>query len=283
MLAMSHASLNAVVVGKTVFRNGLFALRVAHTQGEPAPAFLAGQYAVLGIPLPEGASDPSAEGDRRRPPRLGGIVRRSYSVASPPSERSFVEFYVVRVDTGQVSPQLAHLSEGDALYMSDRFQGRMTLGNAVCPSGELPDVLMLATGTGLAPFLAMLRQAHYERARHGPARWRRCVLLHGVREEMDLGYRGELEALARHDPSFTYLPSLTRADEDWTGRRGRLQTAFDDGTLAKWGVAAKPENTHVFLCGAPGMIDETEALLVPRGFKPWKPKDGGNLHLERFW
>lgn len=280
---MSHATLNAVVIGKTVFRNGLFSIRVAHTEGAPAPAFVAGQYAVLGLPLAEGASDPAAEGERRRPPRAAGIVRRSYSIASPPAERAYIEFYVVRVDTGQVSPQLAHLNEGDRLYMSDRFQGRMTLDNAVCADGGPPDVVMLATGTGLAPFLAMLRETRMEKLRGKPSRWRRCVLMHGVREEMDLGYRAELEELTRHDPSLVYLPSLTRADESWSGRRGRVQTAFEDGTLAQAGIAGDPARTHVFLCGAPGMIDETEAQLIPRGFKPWKMKEGGNLHLERFW
>ena len=280
---MSHASLNAVVVGKTVFRNGLFALRVAHTAGDPAPVFVAGQYAVLGLPLPGGAPDPASQGERRRPPRAGGMVRRSYSVASPPSERRFAEFYVVRVDAGQVSPKLAHLNEGDALYMAERFQGRMTLDNAVCEGGGAPDVVMLATGTGLAPFLAMLREARHEKLTGKPARWRRCALLHGVREEADLGYRAELEEMARHDPSFVYLPSLTRAGGAWGGRRGRVQTAFADGTLAGAGIAAEAARTHVFLYGAPGMIDETEAQLVPQGFKPWKLKEGGNLHLERFW
>lgn len=280
---MSHASLNAAVVGKTEFRNGLLCVEVAHTQGDGAPPFVAGQYAVLGLPLPEGESDPYAQGDRRRPPRLAGIVRRSYSIASPPSERRHIAFYIVRVEGGKVSPCLSDLRVGDRLYMSERFQGRLTLDNAVLPSGQAPDVVMLATGTGLAPFLSMLREAQLEKLRGRAPRWRRCVLLHGAREEADLGFRGELEAMAGADPTFAYAPSLTRSDAAWAGRRGRVQSAFDDGTLAALGLAGDPANTHVFLCGAPGMIDEAEALLLPRGFTPWKPKAPGNIHLERFW
>lgn len=270
------AHLNAHVVGTHHFRPGLFCVRVALDGPEPVPHYLAGQYATLGLPLPEGAHDPYAEGERRRPAKGTGLLRRSYSVASAPGQKHYVEFYIVEVDNGRLSPQMAHLKPGDRMYMAERFQGRLTLEDA--PVTPDQDMVCLATGTGLAPFLSFLRE------HAGRGRFRRCAVLHSVREEADLGYQEELQAIAAANPdSVHYIPTLTRGSDDWHGRRGRVQGALDDGTLTRLGYTLDPARTHVFLCGAPQMIDETDHILQARGFTHWKPKIGGNLHLERFW
>ena len=279
---MAHAALNAIVTGISFFRDGLFSLKVAHPQGEPVPRFSAGQYAILGLPVPGDDFSPSSAADRRRPPRVGSMLRRAYSVVSPPSERRHAEFYVTEVDGGKLSPLLAKLQQGAPIYMSDRFQGDLTLESISESEHEtLPDILMLATGTGIAPFLSMLREYQHRDEK----KWRKVVIVHSVREEGDLSYRSMLEHWMAEDPSVSYVPTLTRDAENaaWTGHRGRLQTILDDGTLAKLGVSMDPAQTHVFLCGAPEMVDRTEAMLLPRGFKTWKAKDGGNIHLERYW
>ena len=112
-------------------------------------------------------------------------------------------------------------------------------------------VILIATGTGLAPYVSMLRTILMKETQ------RKFVVLHGARYSWDLGYRGELETLARLRPNFTYIPSITRPDEDphFHGRIGRIQAILEQGALEKdAGVALDPEQADVFLCGNPEMI-----------------------------
>ena len=93
------------------------------------------------------------------------------------------------------------------------------------PAGKA--VLLVATGTGLAPYMSMLRTMLVNDTS------RPYVVLHGARYSWDLGYRGELESLARLRPNLTYIPTITRPDEDphFRGHTGRVQTLLDHGIV----------------------------------------------------
>lgn len=96
----------------------------------------------------------------------------------------------------------------------------------------------------------------------------------------------ELSHWSAEDCDIVYLPTVTRepADSGWDGARGRIQALLSSGELERRaGLDLVPERWHVFLCGHPGLIDETERLLVPRGFRQWTPDGGGSLHFERWW
>jgi ferredoxin--NADP+ reductase len=139
---------------------------------------------------------------------------------------------------------------------------------------------MVSTGTGVAPFMSMLRTYR------GQNRWRRFVLINGVRVAADLGYRAELEQITREDPTVIYVPLATREPEggSWTGLRGRVQTALEPATYQRLaGAPLDPAHCHVFLCGNPQMIDDVELLLGQRGFVTDSRTGRGNVHFERYW
>jgi len=228
------------------------------------PEFVPGQYSLLGLPPDEGPA--FTPGGRPR------LVRRAYSIASAAHQRDLYEFYVVLVEGGKLSTRLWTVGTGDRLWMADTVRGGFTLAHA----GRGADVLMVATGTGVAPYMSMLR-TH----RQAPP-WRRCVLLHGVRRVADLGYRDELEALAAADDSFTYVPVVSR--ETWPGLDGRVQSVLEpEAFRAATGLRLEPSSFHVFLCGNPEMIESTRVQLTERGFAEGQVDGPGGIHYEKYW
>ncbi|MHC5212266.1 MAG: ferredoxin--NADP reductase [Planctomycetota bacterium] len=256
---MTEPALNAVVQHREDLTDHLAIVRVT-PEGWALPDFEPGQYATLGLPDPDQA---------------GGLLRRVYSIASPPG-RDHLEFYIQLVKQGDFTKTLWPLVAGDPLFVSPSIAGSFTL-EGVPPDS---DVVLVATGTGLAPFASMVR--HFL----GGERWRRCIVMHGARTSRELGYRTAFERLAAEDPTLTYLPTLTRQPEGeaWDGPRGRVQALLDgDAMLDRTGVALDPDRCHVFLCGNPAMIDDVEARLTTRGFRHHTAEVSGNLHFERYW
>jgi ferredoxin--NADP+ reductase len=115
---------------------------------------------------------------------------------------------------------------------------------------------------------------------------RRYVVMHGARYSWDLGYRGELESLARIRPNFTYIPSITRPDQDphFRGHTGRVQALVEQGVIEKEsGITLDPAQAEVFLCGNPDMVRTVQGLLEARGFKADHGKQTGTIHVEEYW
>jgi len=270
---MDSADLNATVVYRQDVTDGLAVVRV-RPDGGAVPEFEPGQFATLGLPpdpVPESEPGPEAAG-RRRPK----MVRRAYSIASPPQVRDYLEFLVILVEGGRLTPKLWTLHEGGRLWMDNKIKGRFTLNGA--PADK--DLVMVSTGTGLGPFMSMLR------AHRGGTRWRRLVMINGVRRVADLGYREELEETARSEDSFFYIPLVSREPPDslWPGLRGRVQQVLEDGTYGRLvGTRLDPDQCHVFLCGNPDMIRSVQASLESRGFRPHTNNSPGNIHFERYW
>ncbi len=268
------SALNAVVTRRLDLAPGLALFRVA-PEGWEVGEFEPGQFAVLG--LPGGAprhpvadpEDPPAPADR--------LIKRAYSVASPSSRRTDLEFYVSLVRSGALTPRLFALRRGDPIWLGPKITGLFTL--AAVPRDL--NLVLIATGTGMAPYMSMLRSRLLE-TRSG-----RVAVLHGARRSRDLGYRAELESLERDHARFAYLPSITRPDEEatrWTGETGRLQEIWRRDPLRRpWGFPASPEHTHVLLCGNPGMIDAMSAILVGQGFREHRARSPGEIHVERYW
>lgn len=263
--APAPTPLNATVVERIDLNPWLLICRVRH-DGEPGGLhFEPGQFTNLGLP----PRDPSHLSGS------SGLVKRPYSIASAPDEDS-VEFFIRLVDEGAFTPLLWKLGVGERLWMDDKCVGKFTLDGV--PDGK--DLVMVSTGTGIAPFVSMLR--HY----HGQGRWRRLVMINGVRVMSDLGYQAELEALVRDDPDFRYVPLCSREPEGgaWPGMRGHVMHALDPVVYERAvGAPLDPEHTQVFLCGNPQMIDSVEAHLAPLGFRPHTRKNPGHIHKERYW
>lgn len=234
--------------------------------------FVPGQFVQLGLPVAAEAA--RAPGD---PPKRTKLVKRSYSIASSPHERDAYELCIAFVEQGQLTPKIKPLTVGARLWHDTHPKGFFTMEKVP----DERDLVFVATGTGIAPFVSMLRAY-----RGTPNRFRRFVVIHGARERSDLAYHEELEGVAREDERVRYLPVLSREPESsgWSGLRGRVQVALEDARLAAHAkLALDVENAHVFLCGNPDMIQAVRDLLTPRGFVADTVKTPGNLHFERYW
>jgi ferredoxin--NADP+ reductase len=227
------------------------------------PEFTPGQFVTIGL-----AGNPEADSPN-------DLVRRPYSIASPADERDHVEVFFARADDGTLSSRLWQLKVGSRLWMDDRIKGTFTLEGIPRRS----DLLMISTGTGVAPFVSMLRTYRSQ------GRWRRFILINSARTAADLGYHAELDVIGRDDPSIEYLPTVSREPEssDWRGLRGRAQEALIGVLNAGSGREVDPGQCHGFLCGNPDMIESVSRMLEERGFSVGTKHDGGNLHFERYW
>jgi ferredoxin/flavodoxin---NADP+ reductase len=304
---------NATVSSRVEVAPGLVILRVAP---DKLPfEFKAGQYVVLGLKASEpriaefDAEPLSVVSRAEEAPRTGAaaanvaeavgtaesqaaveaqaasvataaadpdrMIRRAYSIASESRADEFLEFYLTVVMSGELTPRLFNLKIRDRLYVGPKAVGVFTLEKA--PGKH---VLMIGTGTGLAPYMSMLRsELECNGSRH-------FVVVHGARFSWDLGYRTELTGLARHCGNFHYIPVITRPQEDvtWKGRSGYLQNLVASGAIVEeTGLELTPENFDIFLCGNPGMIETVIGWAEARGFVKDKGHDIGTLHTEEYW
>jgi len=223
---MSDHRLNAVVTQRIEVSPGLAILRVA-PDGWELPEFSAGQYAVLGLPTQAKRFTFSDQEEGTQV--TGGLIKRAYSIASSSVTREYLEFYVVLVRSGALTPRLFALSKGDRVWLGGKFVGLFTID-------EVPDdkhVVFVGTGTGLAPYMSMLRTHLVCGGK------RHFAVLHGARHSWDLGYRSELETLDRMCPNFSYLPSISRPQEEdvpWGGETGYIQDVWGRKPLREaWG------------------------------------------------
>ncbi|RME37434.1 MAG: ferredoxin--NADP reductase [Planctomycetota bacterium] len=240
----------------------------------PLFSFQAGQYTVIGLPA-EAPRHPSADPEDE-PPKEGRLLRRAYSIASSSKNNEYVELYITLVRSGALTPRLWMLREGDRLWLGPKAKGHFTMDDLP----EERDVVLVGTGTGLAPYIAMIRDHH--RCNRG----RRFIVVHGARYVRELGYREDLEALHRDCATFLYLPTVSRPQPDapWTGHVGRVQSVFEDGALeAALGGPVSPEGVHVFLSGNPAMVEDMQERLLRAGFTLHAPRSPGTLHVERYW
>ena len=155
-------------------------------------SFTAGQYATIGIAID------------------GDVVERPYSIVSSPHE-PFFEFFIELVPGGDITPKLWELKLGSNLLLRRRIVGQFTLDT------DFTHHLMLATVTGVAPFVSILRTQQIERER-GAISNHQFVVIHGASQSADLGpYCSELEELS-HAGWLTYMPTVSRPGQNQVGR-----------------------------------------------------------------
>ncbi len=271
---MEENQLNAVILKRSEIAPGLIILAV-RPNGWTLPDFEPGQYAVLALPGSAKRIDLSDPEPETLP--ADKLIKRAYSIASSSKEKEYVELYITLIRSGTLTPRVFALNEGDGIFLGEKFKGMFTLKEVP----EQANIVMVATGTGIAPYMSMIRTEFRERPN------RRFAVIHGARHSWDLGYRSELSTLAYYFKNFAYLPVISRPGDEkegWTGNTGHVQNLWREKVLEqRWGAPLKPENTHIFLCGAPAMAEEMSQLLESEGFKEHKKKEPGQVHLERFW
>jgi ferredoxin--NADP+ reductase len=234
------------VVENRHWTDALFSLRVEGAR----LAFEAGQFVRLALDV---------EGER---------VARPFSFVNPPAD-PLLEFYGIVVPGGPLSPRLARLAPGDRLYVASNPAGFLVLS-------ELPDaetLWLMSTGTGIAPFLSMLRtEAPWKR-------FRNVVLVHAVRHARELVYR---EAIAQMK-NLKYVTFVSREAAPGS-LAGRIPAALSDGRLeAAAGVGISPDASQIMLCGNPDMLKDTTAALVARGLRKHRRRAPGQITVESFW
>ncbi|MCC7191624.1 MAG: ferredoxin--NADP reductase [Phycisphaeraceae bacterium] len=271
---MSDDVFNASIIYRKIVTPELEIVRVKPDVGQIAP-FEPGQFCNLGLP----SVAPPTNAPPRRASSGPRLVRRSYSIASSADVREYAEFYLVLVKEGRLTPRLWSLPLDGRVWLDPQPDGHFTLEGV--PVDQ--DLVMIATGTGLGPYMSMIRTFRGRSQK----RWRNLVLIHGARLSSDLGYMAELETIAREDPSVKYIPILSREPEatSWRGMRGRVQIVLEPQTFERLtGVRLLPDQTHVFLCGNPAMITEVHTNLETRGFLVrGRDNPEGNIHFEKYW
>lgn len=237
---------------------GLFSLRVTR---DPGFRFRAGQFARLGVTKADGS-----------------VVWRAYSMVSAPHDE-YLDFFSIVVSGGEFTSELSRLGEGDSLLIDRQAFGYLTLDRFV--GGR--DLWLLATGTGIAPFMSILQDFEaWERFDY-------IKLVYSVREAKELAYVDEIAGLEQRDylaefaGKLQFIPVVTR--EQYPGAlNARITTLIENGELEKAaGLELSPEHSRIMLCGNPQMIDETRKVLKARDLQLSLSKRPGQVAVENYW
>lgn len=243
--------IDAEVIENKHWTENLYSLRIT---GE-IERFTAGQFGRLGLQIDD------------------QIVGRPYSFVSAPDEK-FYEFYSIIVDQGPLSPKLAQLKKGDAVYLGKQANGFFTLDEV--PAGE--QLWMLSTGTGLGPYLSILQTDQPWQ------RFKKLILVHAVRNANELTYQELIKSFSQRDPDkFLYVPFVSREQTDFA-LHGRVPAAIIDGRLEeRTQLPLQCEHAQVMICGNPDMVKDTREVLQERGFSKNLRRKPGNITTENYW
>ena len=250
--------LEAKVIENRRWTEALFSLRVALAEGAPRLAFEAGQF--VRIALDTGKGD------------AGSRIARPFSFVNPPQD-PVLEFYGVIVPGGPLSPRLARLANGDALFVADNPSGFLVLSEL--PPAE--DLWLVATGTGIAPFLSILRtEAPWQR-------YRRVILVHGTRHAKELVYHDTVQAIGHAQGDRFISIKFTTREKAPDALQGRIPAAIRDGRLEAAGAPISAERSQFMLCGNPDMLKDVAAALAERGLRKHRRRAPGQITVESFW
>jgi ferredoxin--NADP+ reductase len=243
--------IEGTVVAQKAWTERLFSLQVACEIG----AFEPGQFARIALPV------------------AGELVARPYSFVNAPRETP-CEFYYNIVPEGPLSPRLAKLEPMDVVFLAPSPSGTFTLD-------EVPDAAnlwLIATGTGLGPFLSMLKTEQPWK------RFREIALVHAVRRAVELTYRETIAGFrARYPAQFRFVSFVSR--EPHAGSlRGRIPPAIEDERLERAaGLDLSARASQVMLCGNPDMVTDVVEALKARGMKRHRRREPGHIALEPYW
>ncbi|MEO7649531.1 MAG: FAD-dependent oxidoreductase [Bryobacteraceae bacterium] len=173
------------------------------------------------------------------------VLTRAYSLAAPPAANRF-EISLNKVEGGRFSPHLFSLQPGGELPVTGPW-GAFILREPV------RDTLLVASGTGIVPFRAILMERLAKDNAH------QFTLIHGTRYESTLLYGGEFESMRNAHPNFRYWPTLSRPHAAWAGRTGYVQRHILEAVAGRSGI-------NVFICGLKAMVNEVRAMLKDAGF-----------------
>lgn len=278
---MSDNIQKVTVLSKTTWTPNLFSFTVSRPDSFK---FTAGQFVRLGVNASQlnyykqqaKAGDTDVELDEA----LNEDIFRAYSIVSSPFD-DILEFFSIVIPNGAFTSQLQHLEVGDELLLNTMPFGFLTLARYQKPLPK--DLWLLATGTGLAPFLSMLQDLKtWEDYEH-------IVLAYSARSTEELAYIDKIESLQEDFGSLVdnpakliFIPIVTREPVEGVLTE-RLPKLLLDGTLqACAGIDLDVDSTHVMLCGNPEMVEDTKEALKSLGLV-MNRRGEGNIAVENYW
>ena len=220
--------------------------------------FTAGQFARIGLKV----------GD--------DLVVRAYSVVSSPFDET-LEFFSIVVPDGAFTSNLQHLQVGDELYLEKIPYGFLTLTRYQLPLPQ--DLWLLATGTGLAPFISMLQDFDTW------TKYQNINLVYSVRTASELAYVERIQEIAESfgegHTGFKFIPIITRDPN--AALHDRLPVLIENGELETYaGLNFNVDTSHIMLCGNPQMVEDTKEALKARGLI-MNRRGEWNIAVENYW
>ena len=223
--------------------------------------FVPGQFARLGLRKEDGS-----------------IVWRAYSIVSA-SYDEHLEFFSIVVPGGEFTSRLSMLELGDEVLVEKMNYGFLT--TARFEQGR--DLWMLATGTGVAPFISILHELDTWES------YDRIVLVYSVRDSSELAYEETVASFARHEyfgefaDKLTFVPVVTRQVVSGALNQ-RIPALLESGELERCaGALLDPERSRIMICGNPDMVDDTRKWFVGKGYTISRRAKPGHLALENLW
>ncbi|PLR45267.1 ferredoxin--NADP(+) reductase [Chimaeribacter arupi] len=232
--------------------DGLLSIQV----NAPVDPFTAGQFAKLALEI---------EGER---------VQRAYSYVNAPSDKN-LEFYLVTVPEGKLSPRLHALQPGDELMVTKEAAGFFVLDEVP----ECRTLWMLATGTAIGPYLSILQEGKdLERFDH-------IVLVHAARYARDLSYLPLMQQLQQQLNGKLKIQTVVSRETVPGSLTGRVPALIESGELeAAVGLPMEAETSHVMLCGNPQMVRDTQQVLKEsREMRKHLRRKPGHITSEHYW
>ena len=201
----------------------------------------------------------------------GERVARPYSLVNKPGD-DFLEIYFNIVDEGPLTPRLAALEEGDEIFVTDRANGFLTVS-------EVPQcrhLWMLATGTGVGPFLSILKN------KDAWQRFEKIVLAYSVRDLSELAYQQQVAEIQEQWPQkFSFVPMVTREQVEGVLNKRITDSIEDDSLEQRTGVVID-EDSHIMMCGNSAMISDVTEVLEKRGLRKHRRREPGHITTEKY-
>jgi len=226
---------------------------------DPGFRFQNGQFAMIGLEVD------------------GRPLVRAYSMASANHEEA-LEFFSIKVPDGPLTSRLQKIREGDIILVGRKATGTLIAGNLI-PGKRL---LLLSTGTGLAPFASLIKDPDVYES------YDTIILAHGCRQVSELAYGEQVvESLRQHElfgpmieDKLIYYPTVTREP---FRNRGRITDLIESGQLfADIGLSGLDlESDRIMLCGSPAMLEELRAMFTARGFVEGNHSEPGHFVIEK--
>ena len=281
---MSDNIQKVTVLSKTTWTPNLFSFTVSRPDSFK---FTAGQFVRLGVNPSQlkyykqlSAVADTDDDDEDLNETLNEDIFRAYSIVSSPFDE-VLEFFSIVIPDGAFTSQLQHLEVGDELLLNTMPFGFLTLARYQKPLPK--DLWLLATGTGLAPFLSMLQDLKtWEDYEH-------IILAYSARSTEELAYIDKIESLQEDFGSLVdnpakliFIPIVTREAVEGALTE-RLPKLLLDGALQeRAGIALDVDSTHVMLCGNPDMVEDTKETLKSLGLV-MNRRGEGNIAVENYW